>query len=682
MSDVLPNLLSFHAFVRTQFHCDIQCLQTDNGREFDNSAMRAFFTTHGISFRLTCPYTSQQNGRAERILRTLNDSLRTLLFHASVPLSFWPDALATTTYLLKRRPCHRCANYTPYELLYGVAPSYDHLRVFGYRCYPNTAATTPHKLAPRSVACIFLGYPVEQKGYRCYDPTTHRIITSRHVYFDEHVFPFAQVQSSPSTSRVSAPSQLQDLLPDITAHPARTTRSPQRPAALRASSPIDASHASPSVPHHTSSIAPNAHAGPQNTLPSPQLQAAARLRHHMTTRARAGIIQPNSRYAHIATTPQSGPPSSASGVPTPSAPPSSVRYALRDPEWRKAIEDEYHVLLGNGTWTLVPRPPGVHIITGKWLWKNKLNPDGSLERCKARWVVRGNTQRASVDFHQTFSPVVKPATIRTVLHLAASRAWPVHQLDVKNAFLHGDLAERVYCRQPTRFIDTEHPDHVCLLVKSLYGLKQAPRAWFDRLRTYLLQLGFRATGSDASLFVFNSGGETAYLLVYVDDIILTASTPALLRRIVDQLSNEFAIKDLGALKFFLGVQVTRDAGGFFLTQSQYAEDVLERAGMMNCKPASTPADTKLKLSLQDGKPLFDQDASFYRSIVGALQYLTLTRPDVAYAVNQACLYMHAPRDIHWNLVKCILCYLRGTLNQGLAITASATDQLTAYSDAD
>jgi histone deacetylase 1/2 len=401
----------------------------------------------------------------------------------------------------------------------------------------------------------------------------------------------------------------------------------------------------------------------------------------MTTRARAGIVQPNPRYAHIATATQSA----ARPVPAahnPPAPLTTVREALRDPDWRQAMQDEYDALLGNGTWTLVPRPQGVNVITGKWLWKHKLHPDGSLERRNARWVVRGNTQRAGVDFHQTFSPVVKPATIRTVLHLAASRDWPVHQLDVKNAFLHGELVERVYCRQPAGFIDLDHPDHVCLLAKSLYGLRQAPQAWFDRLRMYLLQIGFRATGSDASLFIFNHGGATAFLLVYVDDIILTASSNDLLHHIVEQLCSEFAIKDLEALRFFLGVQVTRDATGFFLTQAQYAEEILERAGMSSCKPATTPAYTKPKVSLHDGNLLPASDASFYRSIAGALQYLTLMRPDVAYAVNQACLYMHAPRDTHWTLVKRILRYLQGTLDHGISITASSPSQLTAYSDVD
>lgn len=172
----------------------------------------------------------------------------------------------------------------------------------------------------------------------------------------------------------------------------------------------------------------------------------------------------------------------------------------------------------------------------------------------------------------------------------------------------------------------------------------------------------------------------AYLLVYIDDIILTASSTALLQQIVQGLSREFAIKDLGALSFFLGVQVRRDANGFFLTQAQYTEDILERAGMVNCKPANTPVDAKQKVSASTDDPAMD--ATFYRSITGALQYLTLTRPDIAYAVNQACLYMQSPREAHWNIVKRILRYLRGTIDTGLRISASSSTDLTAYSDAD
>ena len=164
--------------------------------------------------------------------------------------------------------------------------------------------------------------------------------------------------------------------------------------------------------------------------------------------------------------------------------------------------EEHDALLKNHTWDLVPRPPRASIVTGKWIFKHKFITDGTLERYKARWVLRGFTQRPSVDFAETFSPVVKPATVRTVLSLALARHWPIHQLDVNNAFLHGTLSETVFCAQPFGFEDPAHPDFVCRLNKSLYGLKQAPRAWYSRFATFLLSLGFVEAKTDTSLFVY------------------------------------------------------------------------------------------------------------------------------------------------------------------------------------
>ena len=196
-SEVHRLLTLFYAYVRTQFSRPILAFQTDNGREFDNIANRSLLESHGTRFRLSCPYTSQQNGKAERILRTLNDGVRTLLLHASMPPRWWAEALSTSTYLLNRRPCKPRLLTTPYELLHGHVPDFRHLRVFGCLCYPNIIAISPHKLAARSVACVFLGYPDERKGYRCYDPTTRRIFFSRHVTFVESVFPFKTLPNSP-----------------------------------------------------------------------------------------------------------------------------------------------------------------------------------------------------------------------------------------------------------------------------------------------------------------------------------------------------------------------------------------------------------------------------------------------------------------------------------------------------
>ncbi|GJX41218.1 ribonuclease H-like domain-containing protein [Tanacetum coccineum] len=294
-------------------------------------------------------------------------------------------------------------------------------------------------------------------------------------------------------------------------------------------------------------------------------------------------------------------------------------------------------------------------------------------------VANGRSQQQGIDCDETFSPVVKPATIRTVLSLAVSRYWPIHQLDVKNAFLHGQLSKTVYMHQPPRFVDSYHPDYVCLLQHSLYGLKQAPRAWFQRFASFITRVGFQHSKTDASLFVYRQGSDIAYLLLYVDDIVLTASSATLLQRIITLLHSEFAMTDLGSLNYFLGISAQRSPSGLFLSQSKFAEEILERAHMEHCNPCKTPVDTESKLG-SDGDPV--SDPTLYRSLAGALQYLTFTRPDISYAVQQVCLYMHDPREPHFTALKRILRYVRGTLDHGLQLHVSSTAQLTAYTDAD
>jgi hypothetical protein len=258
------------------------------------------------------------------------------------------------------------------------------------------------------------------------------------------------------------------------------------------------------------------------------------------------------------------------------------------------MEDEYGALMSNGTWELVSWPRDSNVITGKWIFTHKLRADGSFNRYKARWVLRGFTQRPGVDYDETFSSVVKPATVRTVLSIAVSRDWPIQ------------------------------------LKKSLYGLKQAPRAWYSRFTSFLLSLGFAKAKSDTSLLVFRRGSDTVYLLLYVDDIILTASSTELLRRTISALQREFAMKDLGPLHHFLCITVERRPDKLFLHQRTYTLDIFKRAIMTDCKPCSTPVDLKAKLAADSGPPV--QNPSQFRSIAGALQYLTFTRPDVAYAV--------------------------------------------------
>jgi hypothetical protein len=219
-----------------------------------------------------------------------------------------------------------------------------------------------------------------------------------------------------------------------------------------------------------------------------------------------------------------------------------------------AMDDEYNALIENKTWDLVPRPPNVNVIRSMWIFRHKEKSDGSFERHKARLVGDGAGQQVGIDCGETFSPVVKPATIRTVLSIALSKSWHIHQLDVKNAFLHGELKETVYMYQPLGYKDSARPDYVCRLRKSLYGLKQAPRAWYKRFVDYASSIGFSQSKCDHSLFIYQKDAHMAYLLLYVDDIILTTSSDSLRKSIISLLNSEFAMKDLGQLSYFLVLQ--------------------------------------------------------------------------------------------------------------------------------
>ena len=386
----------------------------------------------------------------------------------------------------------------------------------------------------------------------------------------------------------------------------------------------------------------------------------------MTTRGQAGIVKLKKIFSLFT--------SSVSRLPT------NHKNAFLDLNWNPAMTEEYDAQIKNMTWRLVPRPYGANIINSMWLYKHKIDADGIPRRHKAQSVANGKSQEPGVDYDETFSPVVKLATIRSVLNIALSKGWDIDQLDVKNVFLHGRISETIYMHQPPSFVDKQHPHHVCKIEKALYGLKQALRSWNARFSTFITKLGFVTTKSDKSLYVYKRGRDLAYLLLYVDDIVLTGSSKALLTNIKDNLKKEFPMIDMGRLSYFLGVKVEYNRDGMFLSQRHYATEIIERAGMKECKPVSTPMDVNSKLSAEEGERV--SNATQYRSLAGALQYLTFTCPDITYAVQQVCLFMHDPRQNHLNALKCIIRYLQGTLSHGLQLFKCTTTTLTAYSDAD
>ncbi|KAI3523467.1 hypothetical protein L1887_01631 [Cichorium endivia] len=653
-SQVFSIFQKFHTWVKTQFHMNIKSLQCDNGKEYDNQLFRAFCSQHGIAFRFSCPYTSSQNGKSECKIRSINNIIRTLLCHSHVPTHFWHHALQHATYLHNILPNKTISYTTPTSRLYHRTPSYTHLRVFGSLCYPLIPSTTINKLQPRSHPCVFLGYPEHHRGYKCYDTHTHKITISRHVVFDEHSFPFKKSASPPPNYSV---------FDDDSPHP--LTRFPPTPKTASTTTPSAPTPTTPPHPPLRFTYARRPKPTPNIPNPEPPIVPPPQPTRTMQTRSMTKQHQPHNL-----------------SVSTPLSPlPRSPTEALNNPDWKGAMLDEFHALIENKTWELVPRQPNMNIVRSMWIFKHKTKSDGSLERYKARLVCDGRSQQVGVDCGETFSPVVKPATIRTVLTIALSHDWPVHQLDVKNAFLHGNLHETVYMYQPMGFRDTQFPDHVCRLKKSLYGLKQAPRAWYQRFADFVHHLGFTHSRSDHSLFILRRGADTAYLLLYVDDILLVTSSHTLRHTLLKLLAAEFAMKDLGPLSYFLGIAVTRNQdGSLFLSQQKYAKEVLRRSGFENCKPIPTPVGSSSKVSKDDGK-LLDNPTEF-RQLAGALQYLTFTRPDISYAVQQVCMHMHAPRTTHLTALKRILRYISGTITHGLTLTRSATTSLLSYTDAD
>ena len=568
------------------------------------------------------------------MIRTINNAVRSLLFQAQLPNSYWVEALHSAVHILNILPSKNIQNRTPYTTLFLKPTDYTHLRVFGSLCYPNQYNSTKNKLSHRSSPCIFLGYPHNHRGYRCLDIKTRKIIISRHVQFDETCFPYKQMQHQPETSY--------DFLSPFTEPSPLFRQILEAPATSIPNPPIT------EMPTQKDN----------NVTEAP--------RRNMTTRSKVGIHKPK-HFLSLHTQHKSPIPR-------------GYKQALEDPYWNNSMGDEYSAIIKSKTFDLVPRPKNTNIIRSMWLHKHKYDANGCFKKHKSRLVANGKSQEEGVDFTETFSPVVKPASIRTVLHVALANNWPINQYDVQNAFLHGNLEETVYMFQPPGYVDKSKPDHVCRLNRSIYGLRQAPRAWNQRFVEFITKQGFKQSKSDASLFIYMKNNERAYLLLYVDDIILTASSSSLRQSVTTALKSEFPITDEGQISSFLGISALFNDKGLFLNQTRYAEEIIERANMKDCKPCATPVDLKSKLKDKEGKPV--SNPTDYRSLAGALQYLTFTRPDIAYAVQQICLFMHDPREPHLQALKRIVRYVQGTKPKGLQLLKSQGMKLTVYSDAD
>ncbi|GMI81878.1 hypothetical protein HRI_001857100 [Hibiscus trionum] len=423
------------------------------------------------------------------------------------------------------------------------------------------------------------------------------------------------------------------------------------------------------LPEHVSELpesVSNSANSPSGEMPSGSAKLPT---HTMVTRSKAGVFKPKVFLAQ---------PDVQDSVPT------TIQQAMDSPVWKEAVLKEYEALLSKETWTLVDLPADRIPIGCKWLFKIKHNSDGSIARYKARLVAKGFSQQAGFDYFETYSPVVKLVTVRILLSVALNNGWCLRQIDIDNAFLNGDLSEEVYMQQPPGFEQqSSHGNKlVCKLQKSLYGLKQAPRAWFEKFRNHLVtSLKFTSSLADSSLYFRESNGNIVYIMVYVDDIVVTGNSATEVSLVIEDISKAFSLKDLGQLTYFLGMNIQSVSQGLILSQKKHILELLEKTKMNDATVTPTPMVTSPQISSKDGVAL--EDGSLYRQVVGTLQHICTTRLDIQFAVNKLSQYMQAPLDKHWTAVKRIIRYLKVTLNHGLFFSNSpGSNTLVAYTDSD
>jgi hypothetical protein len=356
-------------------------------------------------------------------------------------------------------------------------------------------------------------------------------------------------------------------------------------------------------------------------------------------------------------------------------------------EWKVAIKSEIDSLLGKGVWKIVDRPYGKKTVRSKWIFKIKYHADGTLDKYKARLVALGNTQVLGRDCFETYSPVANLSTFRLLYGIAVKLNWKIEQMDIKTAYLNGHLEEEVYMEIPEGFEQHGSKNKVCKLERSLYGLRQSGRSWNTELDRRLKKQGLRRSGKDPCVYYQNTNEGLIIVVVYVDDLVLIAETSDGMEKLKKSVKSQSEVTELGELKFFLKIKARRDEeGNAYLSQKQYIEDVLQKYGMKDCKPAATPLDPCEKLVKTAGELTEQERVEMenvpYRQAIGSLQYLVQgTRPDIAFAVAKLGQYSSNPGPKHWRALKHVLRYLKKTKDVEMKIESSGGG-IEIYCDAD
>ena len=621
-SDSFSIFLEWKSQVERSKDKKLKKLRSDNGGEYISDEFKSFLRKEGIVHQTTVRKTPEQNGVAERMNRTLVEVVRSMLSESGLPKKFWAEALATATYLRNRSPTKAVNGMTPIQAWTGLKPNVTHLRVFGSLCFSHIPKDERKKLDPKAQEAIFLGYGQETKGYRLYNPISRKVFFSRDVIFDETKFPSKRKERNDEDTSGDKSTRVEIAEND--------TSDSEVAEEEREQNPIRKSSRQINPPNYFGEW--------------------------------VNIAKENTEE------------------------PKTVKEALSSQhkvEWKEAMQNEIESLKKHEVWDLVELPAGRKAIGSKWIFKCKTDADGNVERYKARLVAQGFTQKYGIDYEETYSPVVRFESVRTVLALAAKLGFKLHQMDIKTAFLNGELEEEIFMEQPEEFIEKGKEEMVCKLKRSIYGLKQSARCWNTELDQKLRSIGFVQSKNDPCIYTRITEGELFVIAVYVDDIIQAGKNEKDIEEVKKKISKKFDAVDMGPLHYFLGVKVIQsENGSVWIGQPSYIKTVLSKFKMEDCNPVETPADASQKLKkAEENEELIDKE--LYQSAVGSILYIsTRTRPDVSYAIGSCARFSANPTKCHWTAVKRIMRYLKGTFNFGLIYSSTNPNDLVGYSDAD
>jgi transposase InsO family protein len=667
-SQSLDVFRSYKAEVENQLSKKIKSVRSDRGGEYygryDGSGEQRpgpfakFLDECGIVPQYTMPGSPTMNGVAERRNRTLKDMVRSMISHSTLPESLWGEALKTAAYILNRVPT-KATTKTPYELWTGKKPSLKHLHVWGCPAEARPYRPNEKKLDSRTVSCYFIGYSERSRGYKFYDPTTRSIFEMGNARFFEDVefaggdkdkdFVFEEEYIDIPTGVISIG---QDSIFD---HVENTTNQDN----------VEAPPIQEIVPEEQ----------PRAPLESMPLRRSTREKRSAISDDYIVFLQEHEIDIGVM-----------------EDDPISFHQAIESSnsqKWIYAMNEEIKSMKDNNVWDLVPLPEGVKPIGCKWIFKTKRDSKSDVEKYKARLVAKGFTQKEGIDYKETFSPVSSKDSFRIIMALVAHFNLELHQMDVKTAFLNGNIDETIYMLQPENFVSGDPKNMVCKLKKSIYGLKQASRQWYFKFHQVIISFGFEMNLVDDCIYHKFCGSKYIFLVLYVDDILLASSDMGLLHETKKFLAKNFEMKDLGEASFVLGIQIHRDRsrGILGLSQKSYIEKVLKRYGMQDCKPGDTPVAKGDKFSLnQCPKNDFEKREIHkipYASVVGSLMYAQVcTRPDIAYITGILGRYLSNPGIDHWKAAKRVLRYLQRTKDYMLTYRSLANLEIIGYSDSD